>query len=358
MEYGDTAPGGVRPVVVRVPVEPVEAAAEADAADAALRNDKLVVRGPLFGIAAQSPADGAAWRVICPVVDDCPQLARDGLNSRLWFRAKDADCDREMRQLLLSAVARLETERVDDLSVGGTRYRVIRAEEYAVADGNGIEGPRPTDPEPLVPDWDRATNDPRIDDGLVLDPYAAVPPSQALERLALRDLHYTGDRFPDHVRADSEQALFSHPDVLLLPATFTVVEQHAGGWTPSNGPHATAHAARKSLHFALTWFWPRKNGLIAYDADPQLDAETSDAPELAPYAEAAAALRAGGPHANRLEFAGGVHQLCRTRRLVRWGPDGPEGPRPSDVNSQDPAQLHPRMDEDGNVLSETVAPEG
>ncbi|MGR7000110.1 DUF5954 family protein [Yinghuangia aomiensis] len=38
-----------------MPVEPVEAAAEADAADAALRNDKLVVRGPLFGIAAQSP---------------------------------------------------------------------------------------------------------------------------------------------------------------------------------------------------------------------------------------------------------------------------------------------------------------
>ncbi|MGR7000109.1 DUF5954 family protein [Yinghuangia aomiensis] len=57
-------------------------------------------------------------------------------------------------------------------------------------------------------------------------------------------------------------------------------------------------------------------------------------------------------------IAGGVHQLCRTRRLVRWGPDGPEGPRPSDVNSQDPAQLHPRMDDDGNVLSETVTPEG
>ncbi|MET9693380.1 DUF5954 family protein [Streptomyces sp. NPDC006514] len=352
-------PRGSRPVVVRVPVEPVEAAMEADALDAAARAGDVVVRGPLFGVAAQSAEDGPRWRVVLEVTAGCPQQARDGLNSRLWFRAKDGAQDRAERRELLAAVARLESERVDELLVSGTRYRVVRAEEYAASGPGGIEAPRPTDPEPLVPDWDRTVREPGIDDGLVVDPDAPVTPTQAFEQLALRNLCYTGGRFPDEVRADSRRALDTHPDVLLMPPTFSVVERTTDGWRPISGPHATPHAARKSLDFALTWMWPRMRGHIPEDADPRTDARTwraaaggegADlrAAKLAAYAGAADTLRGG--RVDRLEFQGALYQIVRTRRLLRWGPDGPEGPRPSDVNSQDPARIHLTLDEDGRVL--------
>ncbi|MFJ6760851.1 DUF5954 family protein [Streptomyces sp. NPDC091273] len=360
MDRGDVGAGWSRPMVVRVPVEPVEAAVEADAVDAVARTADVVVRGPLFGVAAQYAGE-SRWRVVLAVTDGCPQQARDGLNSRLWFRAKDDARDRAERRALLAAVARLERERVDELDVAGTRYRVVRAEEYAGAGPGGIEQPRPTDPEPLSPDWDRAAKGPGVDEGLVLDPDAPVTPTQALERLALRGLCYTGERFPEDVRADARQALDTHPDVLLLPATFTVVEQTASGWTPVTGPHVSAHEARRSLEFALTWMWPRMHGHIPQDAGPHADARTwpedrgaggsTDGPrsaELAAYAEAADALRAG--RVNQLEFRGTVYQIVRTRRLLRWGPDGPEGPRPSDVDSQDPSRIHLPLDEDGHVL--------
>ncbi|MDJ0380364.1 DUF5954 family protein [Streptomyces sp. G-G2] len=357
MEHGDAGPGGPRPtdgsrpVVVRVPVEPVEAAVEADAVDAVMRAGGLVVRGPLFGVAAQDSGEGPRWRVVVAVTDGCPQQARDSLNSLLWFRAKDRAEDRAERRALLAAVARLENERVDDLTVAGTRYRVVRAEEYAGTGPGGMEEPRPTDPEPLVPDWDRAVRGPDIDDALVLDPDAPVAPSQAAERLALRGFRYTGDRFPEDVRADSERAVDTHPDILVLPPTFTVVEQTPGGGTPLSGPHVSAHAARKSLDFALTWMWPRMRGLIPEDADMHADARALTDPELTAYVEAADALRAG--RVNRLEFQDSVYKIVRTRRMLRWGPDGPDGPRPSDVNSQDPTRIHPPLDEDGRVLPET-----
>lgn len=359
MDHGDAGPGRARPITVRVPVEPVEAAVEADAVDAVARIGNLVVRGPLFGVAAQDDGDGPAWRVIVAVTLGCPQQARDSLNSRLWFRAKDDADGPEERRALLAAVTRLETERVDEVAVAGTRFRIVRAEEYAAVGSRGtMEGPRPTDPEPLAPDWSRASRGPEVDDGLVLDPTAPVTPTQVAEQLALRDLCYTGDRFPEDVRADSRRALDLHPDILLLPPSFTVVERSTNSWAPVSGPHASAHSARRSLDFALTWTWPRMRGLIPIDAAVDVDARTEaegdgaarPREDLAEYAKAATALRAG--RVNRLKFQGTVYQIARTRRLLRWGPDGPEGPRPSDVNSQDPMRLHPVLDEEGRIVSD------
>ncbi|MFD6874121.1 MULTISPECIES: DUF5954 family protein [unclassified Streptomyces] len=352
MDPGNVVPGGSRPIVVRVPVEPVEAVVEADAIDAVAGTGNPAVRGPLFGVAEQRAGDAPRWRVVIEVTSGCPQQARDGLNSWLWFRAKDHAQDRAERRELLAAVSRLETERVDDLSVAGTRYRIVRAEEYAGAGPGGIEQPRPTDPEPPVPDWDRTAKVPGIDEGLVVDPEAPVPPSQAVEQLALRGLCYTGARFPDDVRADARRALDTHPDVLLLPATFTVAERRGSGWRPVSGPHATAHEARKSLDFALTWMWPRMHGLISPVAGAHVDARTGTpdverAARLATYARAADSLRVG--RVNRLELEGSVYRIVRTRRLLRWGPDGPEGPRPSDVNSEEPMRIHVALDENGNV---------
>lgn len=302
--------------------------------------------------------------MVVEVTHGCPQQARDGLNSLLWFRAKDDAKSPAQRRALLAAVARLENEYVDELTVLDTRYRVVRAEEYAAVDAHGdIETPRPTDPEPLTPDWSpgAGARSPRVDDDLVLDPAAPLSPLQAAERLSLRSLAYTGTRFPDPVLRDSARAVETHPDVLLLPAAFLIVERSGTEpWTPGSGLQATAHDARRTLAFALTWLEPRQRGLIPYDAEQDVDAHTvvveNTSPavgELAVFAEAAERLRAG--RLNQVEVHGTVSRIARARRLLRWGPDGPEGPRPSDVNTHAPQVLHPRLDEHGTVHFEQPA---
>ncbi|MFK8850976.1 DUF5954 family protein [Streptomyces sp. Ac-502] len=354
MGHEDVSRGRMWPIVVRHPEGPVEAVMEADALDAKLETAAILVRGPLFGVVAQDAGQAPRWRVVVAVDAGCPQQARDSLNSLLWHRAKDEARDREERRALLAAVARLESECVDELTVLTTRYRIVRAEEYAGTGPDGIEQPRPTDPEPTVPDWSRSARDP-IDGGLVLDPEAPVTPTQAAERLMLRGLAYSGARFPEDVRGDSRKALETHPDVMLLPTAFRVVEKNDPGWESSSGLHASAHAARRSLDFALTWLQPRLKGLIPWEAgNMSADARTVAAEgtdpaagDLAEYVRAADRLRA--EHVNQVEARGTVHRICRARRLLRWGPDGPEGARPSDTNSHDPERMHPRMDEDGTI---------
>ncbi|MEV0281179.1 DUF5954 family protein [Streptomyces sp. NPDC050610] len=355
MNHRKVKPGQMRRIVVRYPEGPVESVEEADALDAAVGIDTLLVRGPLFGVAAQDAGEASRWRVVVAVEAGCPQQARDSLHSSLWFRAKDDAQDRTERRALLAAVARLESERVDELTVLGTRYRVVRAEEYTGMGQDGIEQPRPTDPEPAVPNWDRRAKEPRVDDGLVLDPDAPITPTQAAERLALTGLAYSGSRYPENVLGDSQRAVRTHPDVMLLPAVFRVVEGDGNGWEIGSGLHATAHDVRKTLDFALTWFEPRQRGLIPWDADDKnadartMAAEGTDpaAAELAEYVKVADRLRT--ERANQIEFQGTIRRICRARRLLRWGPDGPEGPRPSDINSHPPEKMHPFLDEDGVI---------
>lgn len=354
MNYGHEDAGGQRPLVVRVPVEPVEAVAEADAADAVRRAGNFAVRGPVFGVAAQDADDGARWRVMVAVTADNPQEARDSLNSLLWFKAKDDAKDRAERRGLLAAVAQLERERVQELTVLGTRYRIVRAEEYAGEGSDGIELPRPSDPEPAAPDWDPRTPAARIDDGLVLDPDAPLTPTQAAETLALRDLTYTGTRFPTPVRNDSRRARQTHPDVMLLPTTYTLVERSSTGWTPASAPHPTPHEARKTLEYTILQFEPRRRGLLPdlhSDARTLLasgDCDPQTATQLAAYVAGADQLRAAP--INELEVHGIVYRIARTRRMLRWGPNGPETPRPTDSTGQDPCPIHVPLDEDGNIM--------
>lgn len=363
MSNEGVGPAG-RSVVVRVPVEPVEAAMEADAFDALVRNGAVAVRGPLFGVASQSPEDGSRWRVSVEITHGCPQQARDALNSQLWFRAKDDAKDRTERRALLGAVARLESERVDELTVLTTRYRVVRAEEYAGMDAHGdIELPRPTDPEPLTFDWSPGAGGERVDADLVLDPDAPLTPVQTAERLSLRSLVYAGARFPAPVLRDSARAMESHSDVLLLPAAFQIAERSGNEpWASGSSLHATPHDARRTLHFSLDWLEPRQRGLIPLDSTVDVNAHTtvaeSTSPELAEltvYVKASDELRAG--RLNQIEVDGTISRIVRTRRLLRWGPDGPESPRPSDVNAHVPEALHPRLDEDGTVPYEESAQE-
>src|SRR5690349_12298863 len=52
---------------------------------------------------------------------------------------------------------------------------------------------------------------------------------------------------------------------------------------------------------------------------------------------------------NEAEAHGTVHRISRSRRLLRWGPDGPESQRPSDATMVEPMALHPRPDAYGVV---------
>ncbi|MFD6886639.1 DUF5954 family protein [Streptomyces sp. NPDC059957] len=319
---------------------PVAAAQEADASDAALRYAHCIIRGPLFGIASQEVGGGHRWQVSTPVTCGFPQDARDRLNSALWFRAKDGADDRAVRRELLAAVARLETEAVDEVTAAGTRYRVVRCEEIVYTDGDGPEPPRPTDPEPAVRDWELGTRDPEVDVGFAIDHIAAVSVMEASERLALMGLHYRSPRYPAEVRADSRRALHTHAGTVLLPTAYRVLERTAAGWEPASAVLPSPHAARRALVHILTWLWPALHEL------PRA--------RRAGYEQAAAEFRTAG-EANAVRLDDGRELLVvRMRRLVRIGPDGPEGPRPSDEeeNGEGPTRIHPAMDEHGTITYE------
>jgi uncharacterized protein DUF5954 len=322
---------------VRPADHPVEAAVEADARDAAVRFRHRIVRGPVFGVAARGPDGGARWRVVSGVDEGTAQPARDWLQSHLWFKARDDTDDRAVRRELLAAVARLETETVDELHVLGTRYRIVRGEEYIHTDGDTPEPPRPTDPDPAAPDWDQGAKDPDPDLGFTIDPTAPIPAQEHVQRLSLRDFAYTSPRFPADVRGDSARAAHTHPDVVILPTTFGAVERTPTGWTPVLGGFATPHGVRRSLHFALTQGWP-----ILHDLDESARAA---------YARVAVEFRAAA-RANELRVGDRHLLVVRISRMVRVGPDGPEPPRPSDVELQEPMAMHPHMDEHGTITFE------
>ncbi|MEU2716848.1 DUF5954 family protein [Streptomyces sp. NPDC007205] len=309
---------------------------EVDAAHASVRYAHFSVRGPVFGVAVQDPAAGPGWRLLKPVTDGMPQMARDGLNSHLFFTAKDDTEDRAVRRELLAAVAVLDREPVNEVEACGVRYRVVRGDEFTRSDDDGgLEPPRPTDPEPVEPSWDRQARDtPYREIGFALDPEHTEGPMEGALKLALRDFSYTGSRYPARMRADSERAVRTHPDIVLLPAGFTVAEHEEQGWRPLTRLAPTPHAARRSLYNGLEEIWAM---LYQYD-----DAKK------ARYAKAAEEYRALG-RADEFRVDDRLFRICRIERMIRMGPDGPETPRPSDHDEYGPMKIHPTMDEDGTV---------
>ncbi|MFC7469621.1 DUF5954 family protein [Actinomadura keratinilytica] len=308
--------------------------------------------------AQELDGEDSRWRVVSALKEGCPQQARDALMDLLWLRAYEESTPREERRALLPWIARMERERVDELTVLGTRFRVVRADEYAAVGPDGIEKPRPTDPDPVVQDGEESLSEGRIDENVVLDPDAPLTPSQATERLLMTGLVQTAATFPDDFREDARRAIVTHPDVVILPVTFRLVQRRIVNWQLGGSLHAAPYWARKSLVFSLSWFEPREKGYIAWDfGNRQDDARSCMAaadPEVAAVLEAYAdaADRVEAERLNEVEVLGTLHRVARARRLVRWGPDGPEGPRPSDVDVQEPCQIRPRLDEDGVIHHE------
>ncbi|MET9830237.1 DUF5954 family protein [Streptomyces sp. NPDC006385] len=310
---------------------------EADAVDASLRYPGFALRGPVFGVAVQDPAAGPEWRVLKPVVNGMPQMCRDSLNTYLWFRAKDDTDDPAVRRELLAAVRVLDREPVNEVQACGVRYRIVRGDEFSRCDDDGLEPPRPTDPEPAERSWDRrAESTPSPDLDLVLDAAPADDgPMAGAMRAGLRGFTYQGARFPFDVRRDSERAVRSHPRIVLLPTCFGVVERERTGWEPALALQATAHDARRVLYDALTEMWPM---LYRFDDEKK-----------AMYAKAAEEFRAL-ERADEARVAGRVFRVCRAERMLRMGPDGPETPRPSDVDEYGPMRIHPTLLDDGTVV--------
>ncbi|MGA4843454.1 DUF5954 family protein [Streptomyces sp. G45] len=314
--------------------DPAAWVSEADAVDASYRYPHLAVRGPVFGLAAREVGDTAPWRLLSDVADGTPQQARDALNSLLWFRAKDEAEGRAQRRALLRAVGTLERERVNEVTVLGTRYRVVRGEEFARVGDGGLEPPRPTDPEPAVPSWDETPAAPSHDVGFALDPGRSCGLMAGALRLALRGFAYAGEDTPAAPRADAERAVRDFPDVVLLPVSFGVAERHGERWRPRGALMPTPHDARKVLVHGLTEFWPLLYGLGTADR--------------AAFARAAAEFKAAG-RANEVVVRERCFRICRVERMMRVGPDGPEPARPSDQQTTGPMKLHPTMDEDGTI---------
>ncbi|KUL23042.1 DUF5954 family protein [Streptomyces regalis] len=311
---------------------------EADAVDASVLYPGFALRGPVFGVAVQDPAVGPEWRVLKPVVNGMPQMCRDSLNTYLWFRAKDDTDDPAVRRELLAAVDVLDREPVNEVEACGARYRIVRGDEFTRCDGdNRLEPPRPTDPEPAERTWDRrADHTPSPDLDFVLDPERVEggPMTGAL-LAALRDFAYRGVRFPFDLRRDSERAVRSHPQVVLLPTCFGVVERERTGWEPALALQSTPHDARRVLYDAMGEMWP-----MLYKFDDE---------KKAVYEKAAEEFRAL-ERADEARVAGRVFRVCRAERLLRMGPDGPETPRPSDVDEYGPMKIHPTLLEDGTVV--------
>ncbi|MGX2994544.1 DUF5954 family protein [Streptomyces sp. JNUCC 64] len=320
--------------------DPTEWVTEADAVEASYRYPNLLLRGPVFGIAVGDPdgAGGHRWSLLSSVTDGRPQESRDALNSHLWFHAKDDTDDPAERRELLAAVALLETEPVNEVTALGRRFRIVRADQFARGGENGLEPPRPTDPEPADASWEFQGGLPDPEEGVVLDPAADRGLMAAALKLALRDFSYQGDFFSDDMREDSERAVLTHPEVALLPVGFSVAERQGDRWRPRAGLLSTPHDARRMLYDGLSDFWPRMMRLT-----PQ---------KKAAYARAAKRFRSER-RADEVRVVGDHFRICRIERMVRWGSDGPEGPRPSDTDTHGPEQMHLRMDEDGTIHYET-----
>ncbi|WP_221890667.1 DUF5954 family protein [Streptomyces sp. WAC01280] len=313
--------------------DPVAWVTEADAVEAVVRYPRLAIRGSLFGVAAREP--GGPWRVVVPLQSGMPQETRDSLQSMFFFRAKDDTDDPEVRRGLLAAVRILEEQPVDELEVLGTTYRIVRADEFARAGDDTLEPPRPTDPEPVLRVWERPRGARRSPDtDVLLDPETVNGPMVEALRIGLREFEYTGKRYPADVRADSRRAVVTHPDIAMLPVTFGIVERNGDGWTPHGSLAPTPHEARRSLYDDLTGLWA-----MVYEWSDEKREQYRQVGE-----QYRAAGRADEVRVDEREF-----RICRVERMVRFGPDGPEGPRPSDVDAYGPTKMHPRMDEDGTL---------
>ncbi len=275
-------------------VDPITAVLLADARRALAAYPELVGAGALFTSAEEVPG---GWRLVRPL-DPLPQGARELLAGLLDDEALVASPDAAGE--LRAAARELRRRPADEVSAAGRRFRIVRVEQLIRTGPDGPEPPRPTD-------LDTGDARPHAPDLLPVD---GPPPDLAAELLCqVLDAGTEAGREPsgDHLTP-----------VTLAPA-FTLAERNGGRWRPAGRLHAAPEAAREALVTYLRHVVP-----VVEDPDPA---------DAAAYAEAAD-LMADGTRRNGVAAAGRRFRVVRIERVTLLGPDGPEPPRPADVDAR------------------------
>nr|MDT0657124.1 DUF5954 family protein [Micromonospora sp. DSM 115978] len=315
--------------------DPVSAVCEEDARRRSIGYPRLLWGAPTFGSAEE--VDGH-WRILSLYGDSQPQGARDGLGShfrKLLSETPDTAANAAARRAYRAAFNLLDWEVVDDLTVNDRRYRVIRGQPFVRMGPDGPEPPRPTDPDPYPPGETHRAPSPL--NGFVIDPAAATGLADGLLRMEMIPAFYKAGIVPDDVRIDSRRALSSHPNVVLLPVGFTVGEYVHGRWQPrSFATYPTPQGARDA-------------GAVTFsDILPHEDATIDEV--MAAYHRAL--TERPSPRSDDFVVRGVRCRVTRVETFVRVGPDGPEGPRPSDWDPEPPPERHFQRLREQGLLSE------
>ncbi|MBU8857722.1 hypothetical protein KSK32_10795 [Micromonospora sp. WMMB482] len=292
--------------------DPVGAVTEDDAARRGAAYPNIRIGAPLFGHAVQ--ADAGRWRVHA-VVSDTPQGARDNLAHR-FREQRDETNDPAVVVELAAVLDVLDREKVDEVVVDGRVHRIVRVDTFARFGSDGPEPPRPTDRDPR----DAADHDSFLDENIVIDPDAATGMGEAMLRAELITAHYPRAQVPADVYADSVAAVTSHPVGVVLPTRYAAAECVDGSWRPYSRAVATPQLARDEIAFGLRHIEPRLRRLT----DEQATA----------YQQAADNLDADP--VDELTVLGHRLRVTRIETLLRLSTDGPEGPRPSDPDPDQP----------------------
>jgi hypothetical protein len=324
-----------RTVRVTAPDAPAAALADTEAWQARGTYPDLRFGGPVFGVAREREQGG--WELHPFFSALAPQDARDSMGShfRKLAQAAERSGDGSGGRECMRAAERMDREAVDEMTVLGTRYRVVRADRFIRSGAAGPEPPRPSDGDPGEPGRAHEVADPAV--GFVIDPVIATGMSEGILKMELLEAIPKEGTVPPEVREDAVRAARTHPGGVLLPPVFTTAELVNGQWGPAEaGTSPTPQGARDGLAACLRVTIPWQ-----LDLGPQ---------QRAVYAAAAGQLDA--ERAGELAVAGRRFRVVRVERLVRVGPDGPEGSRPSDPDPQPPVLMQAEQLREQGVLTD------
>ncbi|RKS71733.1 hypothetical protein BZB76_4540 [Actinomadura pelletieri DSM 43383] len=274
--------------------------------------------GPTYGV-MERVANG--W-MMSGMERMTPQDARDSL--AWWFRnmARNPGTPDAHRPQYREGAAFLERGRPDELTVAGRVFRVVRADRFCRFGVDGPEQPRPTDPDDL-PEPRTRRDARRFDHGLLPPAYAPGSPELLGERW---ETVPDGPLVPSEVTRDARRALVTHPGIARLAVRFTAAERENGTWPP-HGPFLHSPASVRD-HLA-TYF----DTIV-----PMMLPSSPDV--LAEYRHAADLLR-DGTRRTEVTVLGRRFRVIRVEYVVRVGTDGPERPRPSDYDPEEPLTGEP-----------------
>lgn len=105
--------------------------------------------GPAFGVAHELELGG--WRLHQFSSCSYPQEARESMGHTFRVLAQRYSEGSAEHAECMRAAEKLDWEALDEMTVLGTRYRVVRAEQFLRTGPLGPEPPRPSDPDPEPP---------------------------------------------------------------------------------------------------------------------------------------------------------------------------------------------------------------